>query len=175
MSADTNESDLPERPGDKAGLMPLIERSWDELNAAIGALSEEELLAPGPNGGWSVKDHLAHLTVWEQVLLARIEMQPEHSIFHMDEATYATADLDTVNAHIYGHERNVPLLEVLAQFAHTHQTILAALERMSDDELARPVFPDDPEFGVLLGNVAGDTYEHYLEHLAWIRAARANR
>lgn len=175
VSAETNESKLPERPDNKVSLMPLIERYWNELNAAVSALNEEELLEPGPDGGWSVKDHLAHLTVWERVLLARIAMQPEHDIFHMDEATYATAELNTVNARIYEHERNVPLSEVLAAFKQTHQQVFTTLERMSDDELARPVFPDDPEFGILLGNVAGDTYEHYLEHLTWIRAARENR
>ena len=174
MSTDEGEIELPERPEDKAHLMPLIERYWAELGNKIGALSEAEITASGPDGGWAVKDHLAHLTVWERILMARTAHEPEHGIFGMDEAAYAHASLDEVNARMYERGRNAPLAEVLAAFAETHRQVVAALERLSDDELARPVFPDDPEHGTLLGNVAGDTYEHYIEHLTWIRAARAN-
>ncbi|MGH2517235.1 MAG: DinB family protein [Ktedonobacterales bacterium] len=174
MSTDENEMTLPERPSSKAGLMALIERYWADLNGEIGALSEAAMVAPGPGGGWSIKDHMAHLTIWERVSLARIEQQPEHGIFGMDEAAFADANnLDELNARAHERERGKPLADVLAAFAATHQELVSALERLSDDELARPVFPDNLEFGALFGNAVGDTYEHYIEHLTWIRAARA--
>jgi hypothetical protein len=172
VSTDEGEIELLARPENKADLMPRIERYWAELGNEIGALSEAEMTAPGPDGGWAVKDHLAHVTVWERILMARTAHEPEHGIFGLDEAAYAHASLDEVNARVYERWRNAPLVEVLAAFAKTHRQVVAALEKLSDDELARPVFPDDPERVTLLGNAAGDTYEHYIEHLTWIRAAR---
>jgi uncharacterized damage-inducible protein DinB len=39
------------------------ERRWLEKN--LFALSAEEMIQPGVNGIWSVKDILAHLVAWE--------------------------------------------------------------------------------------------------------------
>jgi len=58
-------------PQSKAELVARITREWDALQAAIAGLSEEQLTAPG-DGGWSIKDNLAHIAAWEQYMLAAV-------------------------------------------------------------------------------------------------------
>ena len=63
----------PVRPADKAALLANIQAGYDQLEALLASLSEEQMLIPGVNGSWSIKDNLAHLTVWQNYQAARQE------------------------------------------------------------------------------------------------------
>lgn len=51
---------------DKEGLLRHYQQTRQELLAAIEGLSDELLSEPSLDG-WSVKDHLAHLALWDDV------------------------------------------------------------------------------------------------------------
>ena len=63
----------PVRPVDKAALLANIQAGYDQLEALLASLSEEQMTIPGVNGSWSVKDNLAHLTAWQSYQAARQE------------------------------------------------------------------------------------------------------
>jgi len=63
----------PVRPADKAALLANIQAGYDQLEALLASLSEEQMTNPGVNGSWSVKDNLAHLTAWQNYQAARQE------------------------------------------------------------------------------------------------------
>lgn len=156
---------------DKAELMERIHASWAALVQTIGRLSDAQVTAPGPDGGWSVKDHLAHVTAWEQKLLAMVGGRPAHEGLQLDEATYLATDLDGMNAIIYERARELSLPEVLAAFRRSHEQVVAALEGLTEADLARPYTPGDPtDTRRLVDGIVGNTYEHYLEHQGWIEA-----
>ncbi|HEV8636369.1 MAG TPA: maleylpyruvate isomerase N-terminal domain-containing protein [Chloroflexota bacterium] len=159
-----------ETPRDKAGLLARIERSWAALDGMVGAASEARLTAAGPDGGWSVKDHLAHLSAWEGRLLAFLEGRGLAEHFGLDGATLRDLGTDGLNARLTERDRGRPLADVLAGWRETHRRVLAALERA---ELTEPVpDPDDPgDREPLLGSgvLDGNTYEHYEEHGEAIR------
>jgi hypothetical protein len=151
-------------PSDKAELMLLIQRERAALEEVVGRLGEEELTRPGPEG-WSVKDHLAHIVTWEQILL--IHHLKGHSFAEataMDEATATATEAMTaetgLNDFFFKRDKDRPLAEVLADFQESHRRILAALEAESFESLLRPYHDDKP----LLNWVRGDTYGHYEEH-----------
>lgn len=45
-------------------LLGRVERAWEDLRALYAGLDGAQLLVPGVAGAWSVRDLLAHVTVW---------------------------------------------------------------------------------------------------------------
>src|SRR5262249_28371876 len=153
-----------ERPRDRGELMARIERSWAELDRMVGAASEERLTAPDPDGRWSVKDHLAHLSVWEGRLLAFLEGRRLAEDFGLDRDPFAALATGGLNAPRAGGDGGRRRAGVLAGGRETPRRLVAALEHA---ERAEPVpDPDDPsDREPLLGSgvLVGNTYEHYEE------------
>ena len=162
-------------PRTKAELLERIERARAALEQTISGLSDAQLVAPGSDG-WSVKDHLAHLTTWEQGIAALLERRPRYAAMHLDEQTYLTAGEDDINSIIYEHNKDRSLAEVLAAFEQGHQQVLAALAGLTDADLFKtyshyqPDEPGEDSGEPILRWIAGNTYEHYAEHEAWIQA-----
>jgi hypothetical protein len=151
-------------PSDKAELMAWIRKERAGLEEVVGRLSEEEMIRPGPEG-WSVKDHLAHLVTWEQILLIHhLKGRSVAEATAMDEATAkATEEMTAeggLNDFFFKRDNDRPLAEVLADFHESYRRILAALEAESFESLMRPYHDNRP----LLNWVRGDTYGHYEEH-----------
>ncbi len=158
-------------PRDKTELLARIREARAALERTVDRLSEAQLTAPGPDG-WSGKDHLAHLAAWEGKIVAVMEGRPAHEGLGLDEATYRGASIDEINARLHERERERPLPEVLAGFRETHGRLLAALEALPEAELSRPYQSADAG-DVLADGIAGNTYEHYEEHQATIKALAA--
>ena len=160
----------------KTELLRRIEESWDTLQLAIAALGEAQLTGPRSADGWTVKDNLAHLAAWERSALAIVRGQPRYAALGVDAATYAQADFEKINALIQAAHRDQPAAEVLAGLRATHQELLAALEPLTDADLARPdtdFLPGERGFP-LDDRIVSNTYEHYEEHLGWFRALLAD-
>lgn len=167
---DTIQPDLP----DKATLMARIDESWLALERAVGRLSEAELTKPADANGWSVKDHLAHITVWEQSLLALLEGR-DRSVAVGLPSEAATWEIDAINEQLYQLHRHESLDEVLTALRRSHQQVLGVVEGLTDEDLERPYShyqPDatPPRVHPVVGWVIGDTYEHYEEHQRWIES-----
>jgi hypothetical protein len=154
----------PTVPRNKTDLMACIQREWSALMRAIEGLAPEQMSAPR-SGGWSVKDHLAHLAAWEQFLVQHhIQGQPPHQVMEMDAETFKRLDETGLNAMIRKGNRFRPVADVLAHLRWSHAQVLQTLEAMSFDDLTQPRYSDDPEKRPLIGWVIGNTYEHYAEH-----------
>src|SRR5690242_3764495 len=50
----------------KAEMSRRIITGYDALKQLLSTWTDEQLVTPGGPDGWSVKDHLAHLAVWER-------------------------------------------------------------------------------------------------------------
>jgi len=165
--------DITSTPHSKAELLQRIHGEYDKLEQALSPLSDEQMLA-APAAGWSVKDLLAHITAWQQILLRfHIGRQPFAEAAPGIAVDYATSDVDTINDALYRRDRDKPLPEVLEAFRRSHRQTLAAVEGMSEAELFGQYTPpgrDPSDGGQLINWVAGDTYEHYMEHRATIEA-----
>jgi uncharacterized damage-inducible protein DinB len=164
-------------PRDTAELLARIARAWTALNQRIAALSPAQLTTPGPDGGWSVKDHLAHLATWEGMLIALLSGEPIHTAFGIDRARYdALESTDALNAIIAEQRKDWTMEEVLRRREETHAQLVAMISALSGGDLAQPITffqPDDPDERPVLRKIIGDTYEHCAEHLLWIEAILA--
>lgn len=139
----------------------LLRRSREEharLEAILATLTDEQMLEPGvTEDDWSVKDHLAHLTWWEQRVvrvLARGEPDP------LDSMPVDIQDTDAINAHVYAHNRDRPLAEVRSAFDASYQEMLNLIETVPDDLPAQ-------QWGWIEGNAAGHYEEHRVMFEAW--------
>lgn len=146
---------------DKATLLETIQTAYDRLTATLANLSDENMTRSGGGGGdvWTVKDALAHLTWWEHYTLHRLSGTPR---LIQDGDGDGTAILNDMNQKVYEENRQKSLPAVLAEFREAFQQLRAAVEALSDDRLA------DENTQAL---IAGNTYEHYDEHLQTIQAA----
>jgi hypothetical protein len=66
-----------------ATLLDVLDRirvGWAALAETFAGLDEQQLTAPGPEG-WSVKDHLVHLSAWERALTTIMRGQPQRLAF----------------------------------------------------------------------------------------------
>jgi hypothetical protein len=132
----------------------------------------------GPEGGYSAKDHLAHLTAWERGIVALLQKKPRFQAMGVEEAFVAGKTMDDMNEVIYQRNRQRPLIEVLADFEQEHRALLGILAGMDDADLFRPYSyyqPDEPgrdDGRPILSWIAGNTYEHFNEHAGWLRELR---
>jgi uncharacterized protein (TIGR03083 family) len=155
-----------------ADLLGRIENGWNDFQAFLGALSEDQLTKPTDAAGWTVKDHLIHLAVWEDGIYTLLDGQSQRAGMEVDEATWKQG-VDVINAVIQRRYHDLPLDVVVQTFRQKHQRLVSKVRSMTDDDLLRPYrhydTASDREQPVV-GWIAGDTYEHYAEHRPWIAA-----
>lgn len=158
-----------EYPKTRADLLARVDAAWSELDAYVAGLSDDQLVAPGPDGGWSVADHLHHLGAWKRKVLAQLRGESIPAALGIDQATWDGDDIDAINGAIMARGRAVPLPGRLASFRQAHADLRAAIERYPEADYGRPAYPDLAESGPMVADIAGNTYEHDPEHLGYIR------
>jgi len=158
------------KPIERFSKPELLERIGSErrcLEETLNQLSKEQMVQPGAEAVWSVKDMLAHLVVWEKYLVQWLDQ-----ILHgqVPELPAGVGDIDQVNAGIYEENKDRPLTEVLAEFQTSYQEVLRCTEATSEETLLQtglfPAWGETPLWEV----VASNTYWHYQEHGEALRA-----
>ncbi len=161
----------------KPELMAEIESAWNNLQAYLAELTDEQMTALRDHAGWSVKDHLAHLVAWEESIAALFEDRPRHAALGIDEALFSGGSFDAMNAAIREQRKDLPLGQVIAELHSTHERLLKWLRPLSDEELMQPAGSffasaqesDDRSVAEL---ILDNTADHFSEHLGWIKALR---
>jgi hypothetical protein len=148
-----------------------IEKSWMELGSLVESLGPTGLSITGVDG-WAVKDHLIHIAAWEHSLLALLQGADRRQAMGVGPDVDET---DAINAAVWAMHRNKTPQQALEYFHQTHALLLKLLRTMSDDDLRLPYNhyqPNEPRDASdnrpALDWVAGNTYDHYAEHVAWI-------
>jgi hypothetical protein len=148
-----------------------VEKGWRELDALVDSLGPTGLSIMGADG-WAVKDHLIHIGAWEHSLIALLD--------GVDRAKAMGApgeeETDAINAAVWALHRDKTPEQALAYFHDTHAQLMTRLRRLTEDDLKlaydhyQPNDPKGPPDGnrPVMDWVAGDTYEHYAEHIGWI-------
>ena len=148
-----------------------IDRAWRELEALVESLGPAGLALKG-SGSWAVKDHLVHIAAWELSLLGLLD--GEDRLRAMGVPGVAD-DTDAINEAVWLTHRDESVEEALTFSRRTHEALMARLGKMTDADLRRsynhyqPNDPRDPnDDRPVVEWVAGNTYDHYAEHVGWI-------
>jgi hypothetical protein len=148
----------------KFELLAELEREWAHFERICAGLSEADMLAPGVEGEWSVKDILCHLSAWEKYLLDRLGyvLSGQHPLY---PTMTSWDDVHRFNAQVYADNKDRPLTSVIIEFRSLYRGVMTVLESLDDEILTKPYsydFPDDTLS--LLQLIRANTYEHYREH-----------
>ncbi len=156
-----------------AELLRRMENGWTAFQSYLKTLSDDQLTKRTDAQGWTVKDHLSHLVVWEDGINAFLTKQPRAAAMGLDEQTFASHDFDKMNAVIQQHWKDRSLADVLKAFQEVHQALMNKIRMLKDEDLVRPYrdfqpvsSSDSPMYATIVGN----TYGHYEEHRPWIEA-----
>jgi hypothetical protein len=159
---------MADTPTSTNELIQHIDAAWAELQAGMADLTEEQLNTPD-DGGWSIKDNLAHLSAWEHYMIAtHLGGAPITESHNVDEATVEAGE-DAINAAIQQRSRDRSATEIRAEAERVHAETMQTLRAMPFADLLKPRFADDPEQRPMLNWVIGNTYHHYQEHGAYIQ------
>ena len=149
---------------DISAIIDRIDATWSELQQSYAGLTDEEMLIPGVTGEWSVRDILAHVAVWDAVVLEVLPGILETGRHPEDDET---SDLDTFNARMTEEKRGLSLDQVRRELEQSHQRVLDYLRGATPEEVAA----NEP----FRDRLAADTWDHYPEHTAAIRTWREQR
>jgi hypothetical protein len=159
----------------KARLIKRILRSRIELEELVMALTPAELSEVSAPDGWTVKDHLAHLAVWEAGTVAMLRKQPRFAAMGLDPAFVDASSEEEINQRIFEHNHEKTAAEVLEYFRLVHSQMIQTIEGLSEEELYHTYSyfqPGDPgeDRGIpVIEWVKGNTYDHFDSHVEWIR------
>lgn len=145
---------------DRDALLHHYRRSREELLSAIDGLSDE-LMTEASLDGWSVKDHLAHIAVWDDLRVAEVvRISAGH-----DSAWRMTDEQgDAYNVLAYDLRRALSLEQVRWELAASRQRLLDAISSATARGLD----------GSLYGDAALRS-SHESTHVPWIKRWRQEK
>ena len=111
-----------------------LDKAWADFETSYAGLSNEQLLLPGVQGGWSVRDVIAHVTWWEEEALKHLPLVRDGGRPPRYSVTYG--GIDAFNALMTERRRGLSLGEVLRLHDDVHARLLAYL-RSAPEELFR--------------------------------------
>jgi len=149
----------------KPELLAEIRAERKLLEDTRARLGEGQMLAPGVDGEWSVKDILAHIVAWEQRMIRWIG---SHLRGEPPDVPLPW-DVERMNAETYAQVKDKPLAEVLEEFHQSYQAALLLAESLSEGQL-QTEYTDTWPMGPLWLGVAANTCWHYKEHREDIEA-----
>jgi hypothetical protein len=109
-----------------------MDAARDRVNEAIAGLTEEQMAQPTLDG-WSVKDHLTHLTLWHELRffeLGRIARGGRAGFPVIDEA-----GIDHINELFTANRRALPFPQVLADLDFARDMVRQTVAECPDHRL----------------------------------------
>jgi hypothetical protein len=157
----------------KAELLAQIQKAWDDFHIYLNTLTPEQLTIPTDAAGWTAKDHVIHLAVWEDSIIPMLDGKRRDEAMGIDKEVWKRHDFDEINAVIQQRHKAMSLPEVMQTFSDFHQRVLEKIGTMTDEDLARPYNyfqPKSSQDALVIQWIAGNTFEHYVDHKPWIAA-----
>jgi hypothetical protein len=156
----------------KAELLEKMRDGRTRWGALLERVGEARMAQPGVDGEMSVKDIIAHVAAYEQWTAEQIraEITGEMPPPNPDEEAHPDdwMDLDRRNARIYLLNRDLPLDEVMSKSHRAFEQLLAAVEALSEEDLAGP---QEWTYGEPVRKIVPvQCYVHYQDHIPAISA-----
>ncbi|MHB8645828.1 MAG: ClbS/DfsB family four-helix bundle protein [Thermomicrobiales bacterium] len=157
-------------PTTKAALLAQVHAADRALSASYAGVDRATMEEPGVNDGWSIKDEIAHLTYWNQTLVTRLAAAatgtaPDPAVFIQSEE-----EMHARNARCFAESARRPLDDVLSDYRETFAAVIDRITALPDADLFAPHRFAWAKGESLREVIAGETYEHYPEHIAQITA-----
>lgn len=154
-----------------------MDHGLTQLLAFLDDMSEQQMLQSTDAAGWNIRDHIVHLAVWADGIAALLRREDRWAAMglRMGNPEDDELDYDALNAQIAAQHRHMAPAEAREWLAAAHRRAVAAVAALSVAELSaaydRFVTPFTGDGGHAIAEyIAGNTYDHYVEHLPWMAA-----
>jgi hypothetical protein len=148
-----------------AQVLSLMDQGHARLDATVGRISRERMVAPGADGEWSAKDIVAHLAWSEREMVGVLRQRA------MIGSELWRLPQDERNAAVYAENRDRALDDVLDEAQRAFADLRAEIARLSGAEMDDPALIADMPGGLAPWQLlAGNTWKHYEEHLPALQA-----
>ena len=149
---------MSEREDQIKKLLQRVDTAWAAFQESYAGLPDAQLMEPGAIGEWSIKDILAHVTIWEEEALKHLPL----IIAGGRPPRYVTyGGIDAFNAQMIEQRRGLSLAEVRRHLEETHRRLLAFIQSAPADQFTRETRARR--------RLRLDTYGHYPLHAAAIQ------
>lgn len=145
-------------------LLQRLDMAWAAFQESYADMPDAQMIAPGAIGDWSVKDILAHVTIWEEEALKHLPLIIEGG---RPPRYVAYGGIDAFNARMIEQKRGLSLSDVRKQLEDTHRQLIAFIQSAPEGQFT----PDTRA----RRRLRLDTYGHYPLHAEAIRDWRERR
>jgi hypothetical protein len=162
---------------DKQELVTALRDVLQRWETLLATLNEEQITAPQLPGGLSIKDVIAHLRVWQQRSIARLEAaqtgrEPDLAGWPAGLDPESDEHLDQINAWIYETNRDQPWSSVYRDWRDGFLRFLDLADDTPERDLFEARYPwleGYPLAAVLQGSYDHHHEEHLEPLLQWLR------
>jgi hypothetical protein len=111
-----------------------LDAAHARVREAIAGLTEDTASSPGPDG-WSIKDHLTHLTVWHEMRFFELSRVARGGGPSIPVAT--EEEVTVINNAFAAFRRHMPLTQVIADLEFAWSMVEEAVAACPEDQLER--------------------------------------
>lgn len=138
----------------QADTVEKVSHSRKTITELMERLSPQKYLVPAEDNGWTFKDILFHLVVWEKRMIRWIGMLQKGEVPEIRDPNFTLADLDRLNQITYDEHKDVPLYKALQGFLDLESQVLESVKRIEPHQYNKEYFDI----------IAANTFLHYDEH-----------
>lgn len=161
----------------KEALLDLLEEERATTLELLAELDDDVLSTAEIRAGWTAKDLLAHLTVWEAELVT--------GLFRLDARrppryyTLTDTEGDVLTRQFWQENRERPLERILEDFVGVRTQLLVQVERLNEKDLFSPTrYNWLRKSETLVDYILAESVVHEVDHRkeieAWWRAYQAS-
>ena len=155
----------------KNKLIELIQEERKKFDFLINQLSEEQILQSGVKGKWSIKDIIAHLMVWEQRGIDKIQLITEGKTPDIPLKGYTWRDTDLLNEEIYQKYKDEALNDIISRSHETFENLMRVMQDLPEEKLEDSFYSEGANPKTFLGkDVLYWRYDHYKYHIKQIKS-----
>ena len=162
----------------KGQLLDKIHQERERFEETIVKLTKDQMMEPGLEDGWSVKDILGHISVWENRMVEWLVQALDGEVPELLTPGRSWDDLDDMNKKSYTENQAKSLSLILSEFQASFPKAVQAVEDTPEVALIDPLQFDWREGRPLWKIVAANTYWHYKEHgeqiISWTKSLVEN-
>lgn len=123
------------RPTTKKQLLESIEAEQKALDQLLAGLSPAQMTQPGVVGEWSVKDVLAHLLEWQDLVLKWYVAGIKGKVPVTPSEEFNWGQLPELNQQIYEKHRDKPLADTERAFRSSYRKTVNTIQIISEEDL----------------------------------------
>jgi uncharacterized damage-inducible protein DinB len=161
----------------KQDLIAYTTTAWNTLVTYVDGLPAEQWTEPRDAAGWSVKDHVSHVTHWDRAVIEALRNQvPMRETLGISETAWSAGSFDPMNEEIRRLADTEGVARVKADRDATWTDLVVQMGELSEEQLAQSgaaaglAVGTEPLVEPVLEVLADYWGAHYAEHLQDIQA-----